>query len=106
MKRGDIVIASLAGDYGKPRPAVIIQTNHLHDVSSLIICPITSEIRTLFFRVLLEPSLDNGLQKISQIMTDKVTAIATNRIKQKIGSVPAVKMREVEKALLFVLGFA
>ena len=26
MQRGDVVIVAAAGDYGKPRPAVIVQT--------------------------------------------------------------------------------
>jgi mRNA interferase MazF len=40
MKRGDIVIAALRGDSGKPRPAVIIQSNRLVDVDSVRLCPI------------------------------------------------------------------
>src|SRR3546814_1047793 len=42
VKRGDIVAVSLQGDYGKPRPALIVQSNLLAELESLVICPITS----------------------------------------------------------------
>src|SRR3546814_17627805 len=41
VKRGDIVAVSLHGDYGKPRPALIVQSNLLGELESLVICPIT-----------------------------------------------------------------
>src|SRR3546814_19945817 len=45
VKRGDIVAVSLQGDYGKPRPALIVQSNLLAELESLVICPITSAVR-------------------------------------------------------------
>src|SRR3546814_6541085 len=42
VKRGDIVAVSLQGDYGKPRPALIVQSNLLAALESVVICPITS----------------------------------------------------------------
>jgi mRNA interferase MazF len=27
VKRGDVVVCTLAGDYGKPRPAVVVQSD-------------------------------------------------------------------------------
>src|SRR3546814_8202657 len=46
VKRGDIVAVSLQGDYGKPRPALIVQSNLLAELESLVICPIRSEEHT------------------------------------------------------------
>jgi len=61
LQRGDLVTVSLSGSYGKPRPAVVIQSN-LIELDSVIICPVTSEIRTLSFRLLLEPTPTNNLK--------------------------------------------
>src|SRR3546814_3385590 len=36
VKRGDIVAVSLQGDYGKPRPALIVQSNLLAELESLV----------------------------------------------------------------------
>ena len=57
MKRGDLVTVSLPGAYGKPRPALIIQSNLFDDHPSVTVLPITSELReTPLFRITLEPS--------------------------------------------------
>ena len=77
MNRGDIVICVLKGDYGKPRPAVVIQSdlfNLTH--TSITICPITSYlIDAPLFRITLIPSEFNNLLSPSQIMVDKITSI-------------------------------
>ena len=45
MKRGDVVIVGAAGDYGKPRPAVIVQTDSFPEThASVVICQMTSEL--------------------------------------------------------------
>jgi|SRR5579883_2201664 len=41
MKRGDVVVVAAAGDYGKPRPAIVVQTNAFPEThASVVICPI------------------------------------------------------------------
>jgi len=63
MKRGDIVTAAAQGDYGKPRPAVVIQSDRLAETDSVLVCLITSELRdALFHRVPLEPTAETGLR--------------------------------------------
>ncbi|WP_337332459.1 type II toxin-antitoxin system PemK/MazF family toxin [Xaviernesmea oryzae] len=48
MKRGEIVIVSAPGDYGKPRPAVVVQTNGIpENYPSIIVCQITSTLKPL-----------------------------------------------------------
>ena len=45
MKRGDVVTVSASGDYGRPRPAVIVQTDALPaEHTSVIACQMTSDI--------------------------------------------------------------
>ena len=43
MQRGDLVTVSLQGDYGKPRPALIVQSDLLTDLESVVLCPVTSD---------------------------------------------------------------
>jgi mRNA-degrading endonuclease toxin of MazEF toxin-antitoxin module len=46
MRRGDVVTVAAAGDYGKPRPAVIVQTDALPvEHKSLVVCQMTSDGR-------------------------------------------------------------
>src|SRR3546814_8837895 len=62
VQRGDIVAVSLQGDYGKPRPALIVQSNLLAELESLVICPITSAVRDAAFRLTVAPDNATGLR--------------------------------------------
>jgi mRNA interferase MazF len=106
MKRGDIVLVALAGDYGKPRPAVVVQTDLVNDIhASVVVCPITSHLQDAeLFRLTIEPSSDNGLQKISQIMVDKIVAVRRDKIRDPIGKIDEKLMIRVERSLAFWLG--
>jgi mRNA interferase MazF len=104
MKRGDIVTVSTSGDYGKPRPAVVVQTNALSkDYPSIILCPITSEMTDLAFRVVVEPNIDNGLKVHSQIMADKIIGVPRGKIGKRIGQLAENEMRDLNAALVFLL---
>lgn len=107
MKRGDIVTVSLSGDYGKPRPALVIQADIFDEHPSLTILPITSMLRdTPLFRITLEPSEENGLQKISQIMIDKTHTVSREKISKSFGRINNEQMLSVNRALAVFLGFA
>jgi mRNA interferase MazF len=108
VKRGDVVIVSIQGDYGKPRPAVIVQSDLFNDShSSIILCPLTSDIQDApLFRLTIEPNKDNGLTKQSQIMIDKVTALKRERIVQNIGHIDDDSMIKLNRSLALFLGIA
>jgi mRNA interferase MazF len=105
MKRGDMVVVATPGDYGKPRPAVVVQTNALSlDYSSVVVCPITSTIMDLKFRPILEASHGTGLRIRSQIMTDKIIGVPREKVGKIIGRLTEPEMRELDAALSFLLG--
>ena len=45
MRRGEIVTVAVQGDYGKPRPAVVIQSDWLAETDSVLVCLLTSTVR-------------------------------------------------------------
>ena len=104
MQRGDLVTVSLQGDYGKPRPALVIQSDLLADLESVVICPVTSELRDAAFRITIEPSPANGLQKLSQVMVDKLSTLPRARISEPFGRLDDERMRAISRALLLVVG--
>jgi mRNA interferase MazF len=107
MSRGELVIVAAPGDYGKPRPAVIVQSNALPDShASVVICQITSELAEADFRVTIEPSSETGLRVRSQVMADKPVTIRRERIGPRIGQLGAADMARVNVALAFVIGLA
>jgi len=107
MSRGDLVIVAAPGDYGKSRPAVIVQSNAIPEThTSIVICPMTSELVEADFRITIEPGLQTGLRVRSQVMADKPVTVRRERIGQRIGRLGAVDMTRLNVALAFVMGLA
>jgi mRNA interferase MazF len=107
MVRGDIITVSLAGEYGKPRPAVVVQSDVFRSWPSVTVLPMTSDIiETRTTRVLLEPTVDNGLRKQSQVMVDKAHTVPRERAGSVIGRLTTSDMTQVDRALAAFLGLA
>src|SRR6266568_6271921 len=106
MRRGDLVTVAAAGDYGKPRPAVIVQTDAFpENHASVVVCQLTSDLADApDFRVTIEPNPENGLRLKSQVMADKPVTIRRERIGQRIGRLGNQDMARLGIALAFVLG--
>ncbi|MCC8482998.1 MAG: type II toxin-antitoxin system PemK/MazF family toxin [Rickettsia endosymbiont of Labidopullus appendiculatus] len=106
MKRGDIIICVLNGDYGKPRPAVVIQSDLFNPThASIVVCPITSYlIDSPLFRISLIPDKFSGLTSVSQIMIDKIASIKSQKITQKIGELSPNEISKLNTALKLWLG--
>jgi mRNA interferase MazF len=108
MKRGDVVIVAAAGDYGKPRPAVVVQTDAFPETHpSVVICQMTSDVVDApDFRVTIEPNEKNGLRIRSQVMADKPVTVRRERIGQLIGRLTDANIGRLNIALAFVMGLA
>jgi mRNA interferase MazF len=107
MKRGDLVTVVISGDYGKPRPALVIQSDLFNAHPSVTVLPITSELRAApLFRLTLTPSTRNGLKKESQIMVDKPLTVAREKIGKPFGKLEHSQILEVERCLAVFLGIA
>jgi mRNA interferase MazF len=107
MSRGDLVIVAAPGDNGKPRPAVIVQSDAIPEShASVVICQMTSELAEVDFRITIEPGPETGLRGRSQVMADKPVTIRRERIGQRIGRLGASDMARLNVALAFVMGLA
>src|SRR3974377_168760 len=106
MRRGDVVTVAATGDYGKPRPAVIVQTDALPvEHASVVVCQMTSECSEApDFGVTIEPSQRNGLRVRSQVVADKPVTIRRERIGRKIGQLDDKEIARLNIALAFVMG--
>lgn len=108
IRRGDVVVVAATGDYGKPRPAVIVQTDAFPAAhASVVICQMTSEIVDApDFRVTIDPSEANGLRAHSQVMADKLVTVRRERIGRSIGRLDDRDIGRLNIALAFVMGLA
>ncbi|WP_210302717.1 type II toxin-antitoxin system PemK/MazF family toxin [Bartonella callosciuri] len=103
--RGSLVTIAMQGDFGKPRPALIIQANQFSEHTSVTVLPITSTlVAAPLLRITLQPDSKNGLQKPSQVMIDKIMTVRCEKISPAFGSIHADQMIEIERCLAVFLG--
>nr|WP_158807719.1 type II toxin-antitoxin system PemK/MazF family toxin [Beijerinckia sp. L45] len=108
MRRGHIVVVATQGDAGKPRPALVVQSDLFAPLPSVAICPITSTLRedSELLRVDIEATSKNGLRLPSQISVDKMTTVRRDKIGGIIGDVDDATILRVNRALAVLLGLA
>ncbi len=105
VRRGDLVTIAVSGDYGKPRPALIIQADAFNELPSVTVLRLTSELHEWpTFRVTVDPTAENGLQARSQVMLDKAIAVPCQRIGKVLGRLDSATMQAVSRALVVFLG--
>ncbi len=107
MRRGDFVTVAATGDYGKPRPALVIQSDLFDELPSVALCLVTSELRNApIFRITVDPGPDNGLQSISQIQVDKILSISRERVGNVIGRLDDATLLKFNRSLAVFTGIA
>lgn len=107
MNRGDLVTVALSGDLGKPRPAVVVQSEDYPGPRTVLVCPLTTTLRDAdAFRLTVAPSESNGLRAPSQVMLDKVTPAPRERCGPVIGRLDAAELAELTRRIVALLGAA
>jgi len=107
MRRGDLVTVATPGDYGKPRPALVIQSDYFTDHPSVTLSPISSHTREApLFRITVPADDNNGLRRNSQIMVDKAVTVTVDKLGSRFGRLDSATMVEVDRALAVFLGIA
>ena len=105
MRRGDLVTIAVSGDYGKPRPALIVQADAFRSLGAVTVLRLTSELHEWpTFRVTVQPSAENGLQTMSQVMIDRAVSLPREKVGAAFGRLEDDTMRTVSRALVAFLG--
>jgi mRNA interferase MazF len=105
--RGDFVTIAMQGDFGKPRPALVIQSEKFDEHATVTVLLVSSTlIDAPLFRVTVQPSTENGLQKPSQVMVDKAMTLKRDRLGVPFGSIDSDKLLQVERCMAVFLGIA
>jgi len=107
VSRGDVVLAAAAGDYGKPRPWLVVQAgkhNRADRPDSILVCPFTSHQEALVYRVAVKLPFGSG-ERASWVMVDKLMAVKRERIRSVIAKVSRQELAAVEVAIVDLLGF-
>ena len=107
MRRGDIVIVSMPGDYGKPRPAVVIQSDRATGTDSVLVCLMTSIQRpTDNYRIPIGPVAENGLREPTDVMVDKIMSVRRIKCGRPIGRLDDEQIEVLNRAIGVMVGLA
>jgi mRNA interferase MazF len=107
MTRGDLVTVAISGDFGKPRPALVIQSDHFDATATVTVLLISSTlVDAPLIRLAVEPKAENGLRKPSQVMVDKAMTVRRDRVGAPFGRLDDDTMVAVNRSLALFLGFA
>ncbi len=107
MKRGSIVTVALQGDFGKGRPALVVQSDLFAGHPSVSVLLVSSEIVDApLIRIEIQPSERNGLRDPSQILADKIFTVKREKVGSVIGQIEDEVMVSVNRAMLVFLGLA
>jgi len=107
MNQGDFVTIAVQGDFGKPRPALVIQADQFNEHATVTVLLVSSTlVDAPLLRVSIQPSETNGLQRQSQVMVDKAMTVRRDKIGEAFGSASDSTMLEVGRCLAVFLGIA
>ncbi|WP_321906565.1 type II toxin-antitoxin system PemK/MazF family toxin [Burkholderia cenocepacia] len=107
MNRGSIVTVALQGDFGKARPALVVQSDLFAEHPSVTLLLMSSAmVDAPLIRITVVPSEQNGLRMLSQIAVDKMFTVRREKIGRPIGHLEDELMVAVNRSLLVFLGLA
>lgn len=107
MMRGNFVTVAMQGDFGKPRPALVIQADQFCEHATVTVLPVSSTlVPAPLLRITVQPMAENGLQKPSQVMVDKAMTVKRDKVGPSFGRINADALVEVERCLAVFLGIA
>jgi len=108
VKRGDIHVAAVRGQYtGKPRPVVIVQDDRFDATASVTVCPLTTNtVEAPLTRIVVEPTAATGIEQQSRIMVDKITTMPRDNVRDRLGRITDADLIRLDRALVVFLGLA
>jgi mRNA interferase MazF len=104
IKRGDVFLVNFDPTVGaearKTRPAVVI-SNDINNAHSPIvsISPVTSSVSRVYTFEVRIPAHAGGLVLPSKVMVNQTRAVDKIRLIKKLGRLPQIVMKEMDRAL-------
>lgn len=107
MRRGDLVTVAVPGDFGKPRPALVIQSDRFDEVGTVTVLLLSSTlVEAPLLRLTIDPTQQNGLRATSQIMIDKAMTVRRDRIGKSFGRVDDATLLAANRSIALFFGLA
>ena len=108
MKRADVVTVATGGGFGgKPRPALIVQSDEYVTSETVIVALFTTAVQNVpTTRPLFQPTPENGLLHPSELEADVIVTARRSKVGRVLGSLSRREMARVDAVLAAVLGLA
>jgi len=104
MKRGELWTLQDKGYASKARPVLIVQADIADNFESIILCLFTTyNSENISTRLKIEPSIKNGLEKISYVMTEKIITVEKAMLGKCIGCLSEDEMHKIAGKLAKIL---
>lgn len=110
MNQGDIyeifLDPTLGSEQNGRRPAVILSGSGINKITkTVIVVPLTTQLKRYQDNLILKPNPKNGLKKISEALTIHIRAIDKTRLKNKIGTIEPFEIDILKKSLIKILKY-
>ena len=107
MRRGELVTVAMPGDFGKPRPALVIQADQFDHTGTVTVLLVSGTlVDAPLIRLTVQPTPANSLHKPSQVMVDKAMSVKRDRLGPVFGRLDDEAMLSVTRSLAVFLGIA
>ncbi|HET7716486.1 MAG TPA: type II toxin-antitoxin system PemK/MazF family toxin [Bauldia sp.] len=107
MKRGDLVTVAMPGEFGKSRPALVIQSDRFEQTGTVTVLLVSGALRDApLIRLTVHPTPGNGLRQPSQVMVDKAMSVKRDKLGAPFGRLDDDTMLSVTRCLAVFLGIA
>jgi mRNA interferase MazF len=109
MIRGEIRLVgfgrAVPGEPARRRPAVIVSNDGANSTAArlgrgvITVVPVTSNVTRVYPFQVLFPAEASGLDRDSKAQAEQVRSVSVERVQDRVGSVPAPLMLELDEAL-------
>ena len=97
----------MAGDFGKPRPALVIQADTFVQTNAVTVLLLSStQMDAPLIRLSVQPTPQNGLKRPSQVQIDTVMTVRRAKVGPPIGRLDDVTLLAVTRLLALFRGVA
>ncbi|MDP4934057.1 MAG: type II toxin-antitoxin system PemK/MazF family toxin [Salibacteraceae bacterium] len=104
MKQGEIWNVNFNPTRGSEqsgfRPALVISGDMMNTyLKVMIVCPLTTTVRSFKGNLVLDPNAENGLKEQSEVLTFHMRSIAKERFVQRLGKIDKEGIEAVKSSL-------
>jgi len=110
MNQGDIyeifLDPTLGSQQSGRRPAIILSGTGINKITkTVIVVPLTTQLKHYQDNLILKPTLKNGLKKTSEALPIHIRAIDKTRLKNKVGNIERSEIEVLKKSLDKILKY-